>query len=98
MKPEALRVPEPTRLSMHQAIVAARNALGAVTSLAIDAVGRCERQANGAWQVKIDVIEAMARMGDNDLLTTFEVELDGEGEPLRIERLGRYRREDRDQP
>lgn len=48
--------------------------------------------------VKIDVIEALARMGDNDLLATFEIEMDCDGESLRIERIGRYRREDRDQP
>lgn len=96
MKPELARPPEGHRMTMVEAIVQARAALGTMTTLSVDAIGRCERQANGGWVVKIDVIESMARMGDNDLLATFEIEMDGEGEPLRIERLRRYRREDRD--
>ena len=97
MKPELARPPEGHRMTMVEAIVQARAALGTMTTLAVDAIGRCERQGNGGWVVKIDVIESMARMGDNDLLATFEIEMDGEGEPLRIERTRRYRREDRDQ-
>lgn len=98
MKIEPVHGLAPHRMTMVEAIVQARAALGTVTTLTVDAIGRCERQAHGGWVVKIDVIEALARMGDNDLLATFEVELDGEGEPSRIERLGRYRREDKDQP
>lgn len=99
MKPEPVpAAAAPRRMTMVEAVVQARAALGTVTTLTVDAIGRCERQGHGGWLVHVDVVESMARMGDNDLLATFEIEMDGEGEPLRIERLGRYRREDREAP
>jgi hypothetical protein len=92
--PPAKEVP---RLSMMQAIAQAKAAIATLTVLQFDAIGRCERQTEGGWIVALDLIESMARMGDNDLLATFEVELDAGGEPVNMMRTRRYHREDRDQ-
>lgn len=102
MKPEKsvpfpMPQPETPRLSMMQAIAQAKAAIASLTVLTFDAVGRCERQPDGGWIVALDLIESMARMGDNDLLATFEVELDPSGEPVNMMRTRRYHREDRDQ-
>lgn len=85
------------RLTMQAAIGIARDTVASMTVLSFDSVGRCERGADGGWVVQVDVIESVARMGDNDLLATFAVEIDAEGEPLQVNRLRRYHREDRDQ-
>lgn len=97
-----MAIPYPTskeapRLSMMQAIAQAKAAIATLTVLQFDAIGRCERQPEGGWIVALDLIESMARMGDNDLLATFEVELDAAGEPVNMMRTRRYHREDRDQ-
>lgn len=89
--------PDAPRLSMMQAIAHAKAALATMTVLQFDSVGRCERQPEGRWTITLDLIESMARMGDNDLLATYEVDLDAEGEPLNMMRTRRYHREDRDQ-
>ena len=86
-----------TGLTMMGAIGQARAAVGTMTTLQFDSVSRCERQGDGGWIVSLDLIESMARMGDNDLLATYDVQLDAEGEPLNVVRTRRYHREDRDQ-
>ena len=85
------------RLSMMAAIRVARDALATMTSLGFDSVGRCERRSDGGWTVHLDVIESVARMGDNDLLATYAVDIDADGDPLQVNRTRRYHREDRDQ-
>lgn len=102
MKPESkanFATPQsvPPRLSMMAAIRVARDALATMTALDFDSVGRCERRGDGGWIVHLDVIESVARMGDNDLLATYAVDIDAEGEPLQVNRTRRYHREDRDQ-
>lgn len=87
----------PRRLTMQAAIGIARDTVASMTVLSFDSVGRCERSTNGGWTVQVDVIESLARMGDNDLLATYAVEIDADGEPLQINRLRRYHREDREQ-
>ncbi|WP_299881893.1 gas vesicle protein GvpO [uncultured Sulfitobacter sp.] len=84
-------------LSMMDAIGRARTAIGTMTGLDIDAVVHCAKSsAEGAsWAVTLDVVESRARMGDNDLLSAYEVQLDAAGELLHFERLRRYHREDR---
>ena len=85
------------RLSMMDAIVQAKTAVATMTVLQFDQIARCERQPDGGWVVVIDVVESVARMGDNDLLASYEVRIDPEGEPLNVTRTRRYHREDRDQ-
>ena len=84
------------RLSMMDAIVQAKTAVATMTVLQFDQIARCERQTDGGWTVVIDVVESVARMGDNDLLASYEVRIDAEGEPVNVARTRRYHREDRD--
>ena len=95
----AFKAPEngPAGLSMKGAIGVAKEAVASLTILEFDSVGRCERRAEGGWTVMLDLIESVARMGDNDLLATYEVQIDADGEPVQVSRTRRYHREDRDQ-
>ena len=85
------------RLSMMDAIVQAKTAVATMTVLQFDQIARCERQQDGNWIIVIDVVESVARMGDNDLLASYEVRIDPEGEPVNVARTRRYHREDREQ-
>ena len=87
----------PARLSMMEAVGLAKSAVASMTILPFDSVGGCERQTEGGWTVAVDVIESVARMGDNDFLATYVVHLDAMGDLLNLTRTRRYHREDRDQ-
>ena len=87
----------PTRTSMMEAVGLARSAVASMTTLPFDSIGACERRAEGGWAIAVDVIESVARMGDNDLLATYVVHLDAEGDMQNLARTRRYHREDRDQ-
>ncbi len=84
-------------LKMLDAIDHAKDAFFAMTNLTVDAVSSCEKETDGGWNVMLDAIESAARMGDNDLLVTYEVRLSDVGELLKFTRIRRYHREDRDQ-
>lgn len=83
-------------LTMLDAIDAAKAAIGAMTGQQIDAIVQCSRADAGDWTVAIDVIESFARMGDNDLLTTYQVQLNAKADLLNFNRLRRYHREDQE--
>lgn len=87
----------PAKVSMMDAIMHAKMAVDQMTNMTIDAVAGCERRPDGGWSVRIDVIESVARLGDNDLLACYEVQLDAGGELAEFKRSHRYHREDRDQ-
>lgn len=82
--------------TMLEAIAAAKSAVGTMTGHAIDSIVECARQDEVGWSVSVDVIESHARMGDNDLLATYQVEIGANGELAGFSRLRRYHREDRD--
>lgn len=84
-------------LKLLDAIDHAKTAFAAMTNLKVDAVSRCERTPDGQWHIFLDAIESHARMGDNDLLVTYEVELNDTGDATKFARVRRYHREDRDQ-
>lgn len=83
-----------TPLGMAGAIQRARDELAVMTDLQVDAVTRAERRPDGGWIINIDLIESIARMGDNDLLITYELQIDETGALIGMSRLARYRRED----
>lgn len=83
-------------LTMMMAISAAKSAVATMTHLQIDSVVRCTQADNGGWTIVVDVIESLARMGDNDLLATYQLDLGGNAELQSYNRLRRYHREDRD--
>ena len=81
-------------LKMLDAIELAKSAFASMTTLNVDAVSSCMRDAEGGWIVSLDGIESAARMGDNDLLVTYEVQLSDIGELQKFSRIRRYHRED----
>ncbi|WP_342070902.1 gas vesicle protein GvpO [Yoonia algicola] len=83
-------------LTMLDAIDAAKAAIGAMTGQQIDAIVQCTRADAGEWTVAIDVVESFARMGDNDLLTTYQVQLNADADLINFNRLRRYHREDQE--
>lgn len=95
-------VPNPTAFSeaglaplkLSGAIARAREEIATLTQMPIDAVTRTERGPDGGWVIAIDLIEAAARLGDNDLIATYELEFDASGETIRMERTARYKREE----
>ena len=81
-------------LTLSEAIAKAKVEIAALNPSVIDAVSRCERSPDGSWLIVLDLIESPSRMGENDLLISYELRLDADGFVLGVERLGRYRRED----
>jgi hypothetical protein len=86
--------PAPISLTIPEAISKARVAIGAVTAAPVDAIRSCVRDDLGRWRATIEVIESPARMGDNDLMSAYELVMDPDGEMVEFQRVGRYHRED----
>ena len=84
------------RPGLKDAIAIARRSVAGITDQKFDSVSHCQKQDSGLWHVVIDVIESPARLGDNDLLASFEVHVADAGEVIFCSRTRRYRREDRD--
>ena len=80
-------------LTLVEAMSLARRSVALFTELKIDGVASCERSEAG-WRVVVDVVEAAARMGDNDLLASYEVAIGADGEVERYARVARYHRDD----
>jgi hypothetical protein len=80
-------------IALIEAMAVARRSVEQLTSLRIDAVAKTERLPDGGWTVTIDVVEAKARMGNNDLLCAYEVTLAPDGELTGFGRRHRYLRE-----
>ncbi len=78
-------------LHLAEATAAARRAVAEFTGLEIDSISSCGRLGDG-WRIVVDAVEAPARLGDNDLIATYEVELDAAGEVAAFSRTGRYNR------
>lgn len=83
-------------LTILQAIAQAKETISTMTNLPIDSVVHCSRGENLNWGISVDVVESYARMGDNDLLATYEVQIGPGGDMQTFSRLRRYHREDRD--
>ncbi len=82
---------------MIDAIGAARKFVSDLTRLPIDSLALCKEKDEGGWVIVFDVIESPARMGDNDLLSSYEIYLDSYLSMTHFARQRRYHREDRDQ-
>lgn len=80
-------------LSLVEAMSLARRSVALFTEMKVDQVAEIDR-ADGGWRVVVDVVESSARMGDNDLIASYEVAITAEGEVSRYARIGRYRRDD----
>jgi hypothetical protein len=91
---ERFRNREPAHLTIGEVMARARREIAAVTDLPILSVIRSGRSTEGGWTVELELLESAARMGDNDLLASYEVHFDPFGEVSGINRTGRYHRED----
>ena len=49
-------------------------------------------RANGSWSVTVEVVEVHRVPDSTDILSSYEVVVDDEGDLVRLERRGRYRR------
>lgn len=86
----------PPRTTMMDAIAQAKVAIAAMTLLPIDSISQCTKGATDTWTITVDVIESPARMGDNDLIASYAVEIGYDGELIAFSRTRRYHREDRE--
>ncbi|MEO1328925.1 MAG: gas vesicle protein GvpO [Pseudomonadota bacterium] len=73
----------------------ARELSDEMTGQAFDSIVRCEKREDG-WIVEVDVLESKARLGDDDLLTTYQYELDAEGGLTGYRRLRKHSRFEND--
>lgn len=99
--------PEPTReasdlaggrtgtapLSLVGAMKCVRRTVAEFSELPIDAIVSCER-VDAGWEAVVDLLEAPARLGDNDMLGSYRVNVSITGEPIGFVRQRRYRREE----
>lgn len=71
----------------------AREMVQDLTGSEVDTLSLCQR--NGMdWVVEAEVVESHARMGDDDLLTAYRLDISAEGELLAFRRVGRHKRTD----
>ena len=87
---------DPGGLTIMQVIAQARETIGTMTGLPVDSVVHCGRADNLNWSISIDVVESYARMGDNDLLATYQLEIGPNGDMQTFSRTRRYHRQERD--
>lgn len=71
----------------------AREMIKDLTGVEVDAVSLCQKNGDD-WIVEADVVESAARMGDDDLLTAYRLDISGEGELISFRRIGRHKRTD----
>ncbi|MEM1273969.1 MAG: gas vesicle protein GvpO [Pseudomonadota bacterium] len=93
-KSKSFDAANPAALGMAEVVKRARAELAAINNYPVDAVIRCDKDADGAWTVVLEVIESPARMGENDFLAAYALTIDGHGDVTAIDRTDRYRRED----
>jgi hypothetical protein len=97
--PRKRREPEdgPRRLSGAQLAVHARRQLAEITGLHAEAVTSLERTGDGKWRVTVELLELSRLPETDDLLGSYEAELDEEGELIGYRRLRRYARSQSDE-
>ena len=81
-------------IGMPEAIAIARRSISGMVDLEIDAISKCEKTDDSGWRVVVDLVEAMSRLGENDLLAAYELTISSKGELRNFRRVRRYRRED----
>lgn len=80
-------------MKLQEVSVFAKEMAKELTGVEVDAVSLCQR-AGTDWVVEVDVVESAARMGDDDLLTAYRLEITDEGELVAFRRIGRHKRTD----
>jgi hypothetical protein len=70
----------------------ARRELSEITGLEAEGVTSLERADDGTWKVTVELLELSRVPETDDMLGSYEAELDEDGELLRYKRLRRYPR------
>jgi hypothetical protein len=83
----------PAPPNLLEAMAIARAAAAELTGLKVDGVASSAARPDGGWRVVVEVVESRARMGENDLLGAYALELGPDGGLSGFDRLRRYRRE-----
>jgi Gas vesicle synthesis protein GvpO len=80
------------RLSGAQLAQHARRELSEITGLEAESVTSLERADDGSWIVTVELLELSRVPETDDVIGSYEVELDEKGELLGYRRLRRYAR------
>src|ERR671937_1016218 len=75
----------------------AKEELSVITGLGAESVTSLERSEDGAWIVTVELLELSRIPNTDDMLGSYEAELDEDGELLGYRRLRRYSRSQSDQ-
>jgi hypothetical protein len=75
-----------------------RDELAEMTGLEAEAVTALEQGEDGTWHVTVELLELSRFPETDDMLGSYEVELDEDGEMLGYRRVRRYSRSQVDQP
>ncbi|MBS1869302.1 MAG: gas vesicle protein [Actinobacteria bacterium] len=70
----------------------AKDQLAEITGLAAESVSALERAEDGSWFVTVDLLELSRIPETDDVLGSYEAQLDADGELLSYKRLRRYPR------
>ncbi len=74
----------------------AREELAEMTGLEAEGVTALEQEEDGAWRVTVEMLELSRVPETDDMLGSYEVELDEDGEMLGYRRVRRYSRSQAD--
>lgn len=80
---------EPRRLKPTQAARSAAEQLAELRGKPVDGIAGLERLSDG-WRVVVDLLEVPRVPPTTDVLGSYEVTLDGDGDLVQYERLQRY--------
>jgi hypothetical protein len=80
------------RLSGPKLALRARRQLAEITGLEAESVSSLRRGDDGTWKVVVEVLELSRVPSTDDVIGSYEVELDQDGELLGYERIRRYPR------
>jgi hypothetical protein len=69
----------------------AREGVATITGHQPELVSRCE-PCEGGWQVHVELVDTKARITENDIMATYQLNFDAHGELLSYERTRRYPR------
>jgi hypothetical protein len=79
-------------LSGPQVAKRARGQIAEMTGMEAESVSSIRRGDDGGWNVVVEVLELSRVPSTDDVIGSYEVELDDEGELIGYERIGRYPR------
>lgn len=86
------RGPSGRQPSGMQVALRARDAVAEMTGLDAESVSAIERTRDGTWRVTVEVLEVERVPDTDDVLGSYEAEVDDDGELLGYSRVSRYPR------